>query len=399
MGRHLVAALLVNRRDGFSVVVASAYGPTAAALRSELWDDLVRLQGAYPDSPILIGGDFNVTIMANDRPNGGAGRDPGSSQFREVIASLGMTEMGPSDQQFTLRGPTTQSRVDRFLCTTELLDAFPLAKVTSLSWPLSDHTPICWATQLGEARATYFNLDRSWLRDGGLKHEITEWWCSHLTFGSATDKLLTKLKDLRHHLFARRRQIRTARTQSRDAALARIQGLDAIEDARSLMPDELKERKACRDEVAKVDLHIEMDWRQRSRQLWLTAGDTNMRFFHQVANGRRRVSNIRRLQISDQTYSEPSAIGQPLFYHFQDFYHRGPPCRWRWRATGAATLLPTQQQQLTVPFSEEEVKVAIRGLNSEGAPKPDGIPVFFYSDCWDTIGPEIMATLEDFRVG
>ena len=72
-GRHLVVAHLVNRKDGFSAVVASTYGPTVAALRSKLWDDLVRLQGAYPDSPILIGGDFNVTNMANDRPNGMGG--------------------------------------------------------------------------------------------------------------------------------------------------------------------------------------------------------------------------------------------------------------------------------------------------------------------------------------
>ena len=161
----------------------------------------------------------------------------------------------------------------------------------------------------------------------------------------------------------------------------------------------MKERKACRDEVAKVDLHIEMDWRQRSRQLWLIAGDANTRFFHQVANGRRRANNIRRLQINDQTYSEGTAIGQALTDHFRDFYRRGPPCRWRWCATGAANLLPTQHQQLTVPFSEEEVKVAIRGLNGEGAPGADGIPVFFYSDCWDTVGPDVMATLEDFQVG
>ena len=201
-----------------------------------MWDDLVRLQGAHPDSPILISGDFNVTIMTNDCPNGGGGRYPGSSQFREVIASLGMTEMGASDQRFTWRGPTTQSRLDHFLCTTELLDAFPLAEVTSLPRPLLDHTPICWTTQLGEAKATYFKMDRSWLRDGGLKQEIIEWWCSRLTFGSASDKLLTKLKDLRHHLFARRRQIRTDRTQMRDATLARIFGLDNIEDARPLTP-------------------------------------------------------------------------------------------------------------------------------------------------------------------
>ena len=106
-GRHVVAARLINRRDGFGFVVASAYGPMTTALRSEMWDDLVTLQGAHPDSPILIGGDFNVTIMENDRMNGGGGRDLGSNQFREVITSLGMTEMGPSDRRFTWRGPTS----------------------------------------------------------------------------------------------------------------------------------------------------------------------------------------------------------------------------------------------------------------------------------------------------
>ena len=43
--------------------------------------------------------------------------------------------------------------------------------------------------------------------------------------------------------------------------------------------------------------------------------------------------------------------------------------------------------------------MAIRGLNSEGAPGPDGIPIFFYIECWDTVRPEVMATIEDFWAG
>ena len=145
--------------------------------------------------------------------------------------------------------------------------------------------------------------------------------------GGALDWLLdrhqtdsTQLKDLRQHLFARRRQIRTARTQSRDAALDRIQALDAVEDTRPLTLDESKERKAYRGEVAEMDLHIEMDWRQRSRQLWLAAGDANTRFFHQSASGRRRLNCIRRLKIGDQVFSEQSRVGQALADHFRLFY-------------------------------------------------------------------------------
>ena len=53
---------------------------------------------------------------------------------------------------------------------------------------------------------------------------------------------------------------------------------------------------------------------------------------------------------------------------------------------------------MIAPFSEDEVKAAIRGLNSEGAPGPNGIPVFFYLECWDVVGEEVMATIEDFRL-
>ena len=106
-------------------------------------------------------------------------------------------------------------------------------------------------------------MDRSWFWDEKLKGDICEWWRSHLTFGPASDKLVTKLKDLRHHLFDFQRQIQAARTQAKDAAFTRVQiraALDVVEDSRPLTADEEKERKACQNNVAEVDLRIEMDW-------------------------------------------------------------------------------------------------------------------------------------------
>ena len=107
------------------------------------------------------GGDFNVTLRADDRPNGGSSRDPGSSQFWDIIALLGIAEMGPTNCRFTWRGPSTQSRLDCFLCSPELLAASPSAEVSALPRPLSDHTPICWSSMVGPAKPTYFKLNRS----------------------------------------------------------------------------------------------------------------------------------------------------------------------------------------------------------------------------------------------
>ena len=61
---------------------------------------------------MLIGGDFNVMLAAEDRPNGMGGRDPGSVQFRDTLFRLGLIAMGPSNYRFTWRGLASQSRID-----------------------------------------------------------------------------------------------------------------------------------------------------------------------------------------------------------------------------------------------------------------------------------------------
>ena len=145
-----------------------------------------------------------------------------------------------------------------------MLAAYPLAEVSALPRPLSDHTPITWSARAGDARPTYFKMDRSWLQDEKLKVDISEWWRSRITLGQTTDQLAIKLKDLRYHLFDLRRQFQVARTQARDAALMRVRCLDAAEDLCPLSAEEDRERKVSQRKVAEVDYRIEMDWRQRS---------------------------------------------------------------------------------------------------------------------------------------
>ena len=115
----------------------------------ELWENISELATTFQGIPVIIGRDFNVTLEAADRPNGLGEQDPRSIEFRDVLAQAGLQEMGPSDCLFTWRGstnPMARSRLDRFLCSVEMLEAFPSALVTALPSPISDHTPIMWTT-------------------------------------------------------------------------------------------------------------------------------------------------------------------------------------------------------------------------------------------------------------
>ena len=52
-----------------------------APLRGRLWEELDEVVVRCPDTPLLFGGDFNVTLVADDRPDGTGGRDQGSEEF------------------------------------------------------------------------------------------------------------------------------------------------------------------------------------------------------------------------------------------------------------------------------------------------------------------------------
>ena len=172
--------------------------------------------------------------------------------------------------------------------------------------------------------------------------------------------------------------------------------MDDVEDRGGLTDSERQDRRQWRLVVAAEDKKEEMDWRQRSRQLWLKEGDANTRFFHLVANGRRRVNQISRIRVGTQQYSGPQATGQALADHFWAMTRRGAPSRWRWAGRGVSQLTPDQRDSLVRPFVEE-VQAAIAGLNGEGSPGPDGLLVLFYKEFWALAKGDVMATLEELR--
>ena len=89
-----------------------------------------------------------------------------------------------------------------------------------------------------------------------------------------------------------------------------------------------------------------------------------------------------------------ASLDEALAECFQAFYSRGPANRWRWLATGDSILAHGQQQQQIHPFLEDEVKAAMQGLNSKGAPRTKWHPNVLLQGL---LGYEVIAALEDFK--
>ena len=59
----------LKREDRLGMTVVLVYGRMNVTRRKDLWRELVGVADTFQGSPLLIGGDFNVTLELTDRPN------------------------------------------------------------------------------------------------------------------------------------------------------------------------------------------------------------------------------------------------------------------------------------------------------------------------------------------
>ena len=120
------------------------------------------------------------------------------------------------------------SKLDRFLCSMELVERFLLADMHSLSRPLSHYTSQVWAANDGNNSPTYIKLDRLWLREAGLE-EVGKARRTHTQVGSTIGSLATKIGGLRQHLMEFQEYIWTERNKRKIEVLTQIKHIDEVE--------------------------------------------------------------------------------------------------------------------------------------------------------------------------
>ena len=67
------------------------------------------MAASFQGSPLLIGGDFNVTLKMTDRPNDKRRRDPNSGGFLGNRIRGSLIEMRPMDSIYTSRNMTKRN--------------------------------------------------------------------------------------------------------------------------------------------------------------------------------------------------------------------------------------------------------------------------------------------------
>jgi len=78
-----------------------------------------------------------------------------------------------------------------------------------------------------------------------------------------------------------------------DALIEKIKVFNAKEQLQSLSRVEKFERLEVKRELSLVRKWLDTFWRQRAKEHWILKGDRNTKFFHILANFRRKFNAIR----------------------------------------------------------------------------------------------------------
>jgi hypothetical protein len=150
-------------------------------------------------------------------------------------------------------------------------------------------------------------------------------------------------------------------------------------------------------EQEKTLLFEEVNWRQKSRALWLKEGDNKNKKFHRIANSHRRYNQVWALRINGAMSSDPVAINEHIVHYYDKLYTE--QSMWRLRVDGLSfsSIDAEESNWLEWEFEEQEVWEVVRNLNGDKAPGPDGFTMAFFQKCWVVLKQDIMAMFSKFH--
>ncbi|XP_057816420.1 uncharacterized protein LOC131029792 [Cryptomeria japonica] len=146
----------------------------------------------------------------------------------------------------------------------------------------------------------------------------------------------------------------------------------------------------------------EIFWKQKSREVWLSDGDKNTKFFHNSVKLRRAKNRI--LQITNE--ENQIIIDQKMIVEDAIQYFRNMLNNWEYSDLShnrdlikniPKLLSEEDNKMLNAKITKEEVKQALSQFSGDKAPRLDGYPAGFYQKCWHIIGDEVSDALEAAR--
>jgi hypothetical protein len=143
-------------------------------------------------------------------------------------------------------------------------------------------------------------------------------------------------------------------------------------------------------------------WYQRGKAKHLLQGDMNTKYFQLLDNGKHRKNRIFQLQEGGRTIVGDEALKKHITSYYKELFSKPIENNFRLYESFKEDIPQVTEREndiLTQPFSDEEVKNAIFQMEHNKTLGLDVFPVKFYQVFWELIKDDLLALFHDFYEG
>lgn len=297
--------------------------------------------------------------------------------------------------------------LDRFFISPEWEERFPLCVAWSLTRVGSDHSPIVLDSgEQGAPRPRYFFFEKQWLKQLDLWGLVKKKWEESVARRPANSYSLDNwhgsLCYLRQALKGWNLQKIGEQKKKKKELLQQPSDIDSLADRMDLSAEQWQSRYEIEAKLESIYNMEEIYWQQRGSARWVLEGDTNSKFFHLYANGRRRKKTIISLDTNQGVVSTQGEIMSHVTEFYKSLFRPGGDCNLKLADKFWADryiISEEERKTITRPFQEAEVKQMIFDMKIDSSPGPNGFSVHFFKTFWPIIKGDYMAMVQDFHKG
>ena len=226
-----------------------------------------------------------------------------------------------------------------------------------------------------------FRFENMWLKTDGFIDRVHSWWNQYSFSGTPSYVLAKKLKALKGDIVQWNRNEFGNVSRHKKELLEALKLLDAKEGKFGLSKMEISEMVVVSSHIENLLSLEEISWRQKSRMLCIKEGDNSTKFFHKVANSRRKYNHLSMLEVDRVIYEQELEVANKVVLFYKNLYKETE--EWRPFVEGLEfdQIEGLERDWLEWRFEKEEILRVFKELEGDKTPSPDGFSIAFYHHC------------------
>eukprot|EP00253_Pinus_taeda_P013489 PITA_13489 len=362
--QNSIRITLESKTGGSKVTVYNVYALNQYREKEMCWNTLEASIEEEQNNNLIIAGDLNLVMHANEKRGGNFTPDPSRSRLEAIMQEHDLVDIRPKNRHSNI-----------------------------LNVSASNHYPITLTLhshcQLGPIPFKYCAI---WNRIPAAKDVVRQAWVQHVE-GSPNYIWETKLKRVRQALKNWARNNYQEHEKNKKKIKQDLEEVQQRTEVLGLSQQAKEQETRLYSQLSQTIRDEETKWRQKSRQLWLQEGDKNTSYFDKQATVRKARNTVSTIMDNEgNCFNTQASIKEATTKHFNNLLTEDKGVEDYSSMLQHLFKGVTQEMNssLRKEVEEEEIQAAIWSLHPDKAPGPDGFPICFYREYWQMIKKDLL---------